>query len=42
MVREEFGSGDLGGLINDPNFTLEGWRTIAVTLRTQKKYKVIL
>lgn len=30
---EEFGSGDLGGLIHDPKFTLEGWRTIAVTLR---------
>jgi flagellar protein FlgJ len=33
----EFGSGDLGGLINDPKFTLEGWRTLAVALRAIHK-----
>ncbi|PDO11563.1 MAG: N-acetylmuramoyl-L-alanine amidase [Candidatus Reconcilbacillus cellulovorans] len=30
---EEFGSADLGGLIQEPRFTLEGWRTLAVALR---------
>lgn len=39
---DEFGSNDLGGIIQDPNFTLEGWRTLAVSLRAQKKYKVII
>jgi len=30
---DEFGSADLNGLINDPKFTLEGWRTLTVALR---------
>jgi len=34
----EFGSDDLGGLIADPNFTEEGWRTLAIALRAQKKW----
>ncbi|WP_081671763.1 M15 family metallopeptidase [Paenibacillus antibioticophila] len=33
---DEFGSGDLGGVISDPEFTLEGWRTLAVGLRVGK------
>lgn len=33
----EFGSGDLNGRIADPNFTLEGWRTLAVALRATRK-----
>ena len=33
---DEFGSGDLGGLISDPHFTVEGWRALAVALRAQK------
>ena len=32
----EFGSADLGGKISDPNFTDEGWRAIAVTIRATK------
>lgn len=39
---DEFGSGDLGGLINDPKFTHEGWRTLAVALRAQKKYSRVV
>src|SRR5690606_31785540 len=34
---KEFGSSDLGGLIHEPAFTAEGWRTLAVALRAQKK-----
>lgn len=30
---KEFGSADLGGVIYEPQFTQEGWRTIAVVLR---------
>lgn len=30
---QEFGSADLGGLISEPTFTEEGWRTLAVGLR---------
>ena len=30
---DEFGSADLNGLINDPKFTMEGWRTLTVALR---------
>ncbi|MEB3103098.1 glucosaminidase domain-containing protein [Ferviditalea candida] len=33
----EFGSTDLGGLIHDPKFTEEGWRTLAVSLRAQEE-----
>lgn len=29
----EFGSGDLGGVISEPEFTAEGWRVLAVGLR---------
>jgi peptidoglycan L-alanyl-D-glutamate endopeptidase CwlK len=36
---KEFGSGDLGGLISDPHFTVEGWRALAVALRAQKAQK---
>ncbi|MNW50982.1 Peptidoglycan L-alanyl-D-glutamate endopeptidase CwlK precursor [compost metagenome] len=32
----EFGSGDLGGVISEPAFTVEGWRTLAVGLRVSK------
>ncbi|MNO44252.1 Peptidoglycan L-alanyl-D-glutamate endopeptidase CwlK precursor [compost metagenome] len=32
----EFGSGDLGGVISEPVFTVEGWRTLAVGLRVNK------
>lgn len=32
---QEFGSGDLGGLLNDPKMTKEGWRNIALALRAQ-------
>ncbi|MBB6689897.1 glucosaminidase domain-containing protein [Cohnella xylanilytica] len=35
---KEFGSGDLGGLVSNPNFTEEGWRTLAVALRAFKKH----
>ncbi|MFC5703196.1 glucosaminidase domain-containing protein [Cohnella faecalis] len=31
----EFGSADLGGVINDPRFTAEGWRTLAVAMRVK-------
>lgn len=34
---QEFGSADLGGLISEPEFTAEGWRTLAVGLRATKK-----
>ncbi|MEF2968873.1 M15 family metallopeptidase [Paenibacillus sp. M1] len=34
---DEFGSADLGGLISEPEFTTEGWRTLAVGLRNSKK-----
>lgn len=34
---QEFGSADLGGLIAEPEFTFEGWRTLAVGLRASKK-----
>lgn len=34
---EEFGSADLDGLILDPHLTPEGWRTLAVSLRSQGK-----
>jgi Muramidase (flagellum-specific) len=30
---QQFGSPDLGGLIADPHFTVEGWRALAVALR---------
>lgn len=33
---KEFGSGDLGGVISEPVFTPEGWRTLAVGLRISK------
>lgn len=33
---KEFGSDDLGGLIHEPRFTAEGWRTLAIALRAQK------
>jgi hypothetical protein len=33
----EFGSSDLGGLIADPKFTEEGWRTLAIGLRASRK-----
>lgn len=33
---KEFGSGDVGGLISDPNFTDEGWRIVGVALRADK------
>lgn len=36
---QEFGSGNLNGLIKDPKFTLEGWRTLAVALRVIKNPK---
>lgn len=36
---DQFGSGDLGGLISDPHFTVEGWRALAVALRAQKAQK---
>lgn len=32
---QEFGSGDLGGLLNDPKMTKEGWRNITLALRAQ-------
>lgn len=32
---EEFGSGDLGGLISEPVMSKEGWRNTAISLRTQ-------
>jgi hypothetical protein len=32
---EEFGSGDLGGLLSDPTMTKEGWRNTALALRAQ-------
>jgi len=32
---EEFGSGDLGGLMSEPSATKEGWRNIALSLRAQ-------
>ena len=32
---QEFGSCDLGSLINEPTMTYEGWRNIAISLRTQ-------
>lgn len=32
----EFGSADLGGVISEPEFTLEGWRTLAVGLRIKQ------
>lgn len=34
---KEFGTADLGGLISEPEFTAEGWRTLAVGLRATKK-----
>src|SRR5690606_7892690 len=34
---QQFGSADLGGLIADPQFTMEGWRALAVALRAQQK-----
>lgn len=33
---KEFGSADLGGKIGEPEFTPEGWRTLAVGLRLTK------
>lgn len=36
---KEFGSADLGGLIHEPAFTAEGWRTLAVALRTIRSLK---
>jgi len=36
---KEFGSADLDGLIHDPQFTEEGWRTLAVALRAMGKGK---
>lgn len=33
---DEFGSGDLGGKISDPEFTLGEWRVLAVGLRVNK------
>lgn len=36
---KEFGSGDLGGLIHEPRFTMEGWRALAIALRAQKAQK---
>lgn len=32
---EEFGSGDLDGLISEPAMSKEGWRNTAISLRTQ-------
>lgn len=32
----EFGSGDLGGKISEPEFTAEGWRVLAVGLRVSR------
>ncbi|MNO74582.1 Peptidoglycan L-alanyl-D-glutamate endopeptidase CwlK precursor [compost metagenome] len=32
----EFGSADLGGVISEPKFTAEGWRTLAVGLRVNQ------
>ncbi|MBA9088575.1 hypothetical protein FHR92_005092 [Fontibacillus solani] len=32
----EFGSEELGGVISEPTFTAEGWRTLAVGLRVKK------
>jgi hypothetical protein len=34
---KEFGSADLGGKISEPEFSAEGWRTLAVGLRVGKK-----
>lgn len=34
---QEFGSADLNGLILDPKLSIEGWRTLAIALRTQGK-----
>ncbi len=31
----EFGSGDLGGIIRDPNLSREGWRVLAIALRAR-------
>jgi len=36
---QQFGSGDLGGLISDPHFSLEGWRALAVALRALNAQK---
>jgi len=36
---QQFGSPDLGGLISDPHFTVEGWRALAVALRALKAQK---
>lgn len=33
----EFGSADLKGMIADPQLTVEGWRTLAISLRASKK-----
>ena len=33
---KEFGSADLGGKITDPYLTFEGWRTLAIGLRSSK------
>jgi len=33
---KEFKDVDLGSLIHDPNFTVEGWRVLAVSLRASK------
>ncbi|MFC5528796.1 hypothetical protein [Cohnella yongneupensis] len=33
---KEFGSADLGGLIHEPKFTAEGWRLLAIGLRSRK------
>jgi len=32
---QEFGSGDLGGLLNEPTMTKEGWPNVTLSLRTQ-------
>ncbi|MOA63553.1 hypothetical protein D3C78_1893140 [compost metagenome] len=32
----EFGSGDLGGVISEPKFTLGEWRVLAVGLRVNR------
>lgn len=34
---DEFGSADLEGLIEEPEFTTEGWRTLAIGLRASQK-----
>jgi len=33
---KEFGSADLGGLINEPKLAAEGWRVLAIGLRADK------